>query len=818
VKNVEIFRPQEWSTKDMEMYSIEEFIVSIVLGGVAAFLGMLLIKRLPKLKSERLMIHWSSLLISGVICLMYLYGGIWGSPSDINTLLAFAFFILTAIAINITVNTIRLNEVSLLRLIIGGFIFALCISAVNMVDFLDELINNKLQINLFLFLSGIILAFGNSVASIRFIRQIRSTPDVNIKWLFFGSIAIGMAFASLRYTIFSSVTLFSEVQLFSNNYMTFVEDWAYIDNTLLPLSLNILGLVILELVPGFFGDKRNKQQEDLIFENKQRYKSLFDNGAVAIFFLDINGNVHDANGTALNITKYHREDIHSIGAFLNIVYPEKRKSFIESFEKAVLGNSTYYETRLLSKTGDIIDVQITIVPTFVKEKVTNLTVLIKDITETLYAREQVQYLAYHDPLTSLPNRRYFTDRVKKYVNDEKEFSLLFLDVDRFKVINDVLGHTIGDELLLILSERLRQIVGRNGLVARMGGDEFTILLPSEYSVEDVEVLAQNLVDEINNPFHIKDQELYVTGSIGIAFYPADGTNHVELMKHADTAMYRAKEKGKNTYEFYYNEADSYAGDRLALEKDLRRSLVNNDFELYYQPQVNSQTGKVISVEALIRWNHPEKGLIPPAKFIPIAEETGLIQELGEWVMRQACVQVKKWQIEGFKELQLSVNISIKQFYNKNFVTVIKQILEETNFDPRALDIEITETMAMKDVEHAIHIFDQLKALGISISLDDFGKGYSSLNHIKDLPINRLKIDGSFIKDVPTNQEAIIIIKTIIAMAQTLNITSMAEHVENEEQLNFLKELKCDEMQGYYFNPPMAAENARNWFQEQAMLT
>jgi diguanylate cyclase len=801
----------------MEFYSLAEYMISIVLGGISAFGGMFLIKKLPTLNIEKFMVHWSSILISGFICVMYLYGGLWNSPSDIDVIAGIGFFIFTAIAINFTVNTIRLKEVSFFRLIIGAFIFAACITIVNMVDFLQELINNKLQINFFLFASGVILAFGNSVASIRFIRQIRSAHVVHFSWLFLGSVAIGMAFASLRYTLFSSVTFLSDVQLFTNNYVTFIENWAYIDNTLLPLTINILGLVILELVPGFFGDKHNKQQAELIVENKQRYKSLFDNGAVAIFSLDVEGKVHAANMTALKISKYKKEDIKSIGLFINLIYPAKRSNFKESFEQAVLGNSTYYETKLLSKTSEIVDVQITIVPTFVKERVTSITILIKDISETIQAREQIHYLAYHDPLTNLPNRRYFTDKVKQYVKDEREFTLIFLDVDRFKVINDVLGHSMGDELLLVLAGRLREIVGTNGMVARMGGDEFTILLANDFNAQDVEILAQTMVDVINAPFHIKDQELYVTGSLGIAMYPEDGTNHVELMKHADTAMYRAKEKGKNTYEFYYNLSESTSGDRLTLEKDMRRSLINKDFELYYQPQVNSQTGKVNSVEALIRWNHPEKGLISPSHFIQIAEETGIIHELGEWVMRQACKQVKQWQDEGFRELQLSVNISIKQFYNKNFVAVIKDILEETKLNPSDLDIEITETMAMKDVDHAVHIFEQLKGLGISISLDDFGKGYSSLNHIKDLPINRLKIDGSFIKDVPTNQEAIIIIKTIIAMAQTLNITSMAEHVENEEQLNFLKSLNCDEMQGYYFTPPMPPIKLKEWFQEQSLL-
>jgi diguanylate cyclase len=796
----------------MEFYSIEEYILSILMGGLGAFLGMLFIKKLATVPKGKFNFHWSSLIIALIICTAYLYGGLIVDV-ELPQIVIVALFIFVTISVNITVNTIRLNEVSFIRLVGGAIIFALCITVVNMVDFINELVANRLKINLFLFIGALILAIGNSIAAIRFIRQLRSVNNVNMYWIIFGSIAIGMAFASIRFTLFSSVTIFSNVDLFSNNDIQ-VLAWAYIDKSLLPLTINILGLVVLELVPGLFGDERNKKQADLIIENRQHYKSLFDNDAVAIFSLNTKGLIQNVNTVAAQMLRLEEIEINKKIHFTQFVANDKREEFKSYFKEVLQGKSRLYESALVTTDHQLVDVQLTLVPTFIKGSISNVNVLVKDITETIEAREKIQYLAYHDPLTSLPNRRYFMDKLESYTKiKDSKFTLMFLDVDRFKVINDVLGHTVGDQLLILLAARLQDIVGNKGTVARMGGDEFTILLIDTYSTDEIEKQTEKIINEIKAPFLIQDQELYVTGSIGIASFPEDGTDKVALMKHADTAMYRAKDKGKNTYEFYCNNNNDLAGDRLALEKDLRKAVINKEFEVYYQPQVNTKTGNTISVEALLRWKHPERGLVSPAQFIPIVEEIGLIHELGEWVMRQSCIQVKKWQQDGYSGLQLSVNISLKQFYNKTFVSSVKSILKETNFNPEFLDIEITESMAMKDIDHAIYIFEQLRELGISISLDDFGKGYSSLNHIKELPITRLKIDGSFIKDVPNDPEAIIIIKTILAMANTLNLTSIAEHVETKEQIDFLKTLNCDEMQGYFFTPPMPAVGVQHWFKD-----
>jgi diguanylate cyclase len=800
----------------MEFYSIGEYAISILMGCIGAFIGMTLIKRLKPVDNE-FHIHWSSYLFGAVIVLAYLYGGLSEIQVNLNLMAHVLLFVVATLSVHYTINTIRVMEISFLRLIGGATVFGLCITLVNMIDFINELVENQLKINLFLFISGIILAIGSSIATIRFIRQLRSVENVNIYWFIFGSSAIGMAFASLRFTMFSSVTLFSNIDLFNNNNIS-VFEWAYIDNSLLPMTVNILGLVILELVPGLFGDERNKKQAEQIVENKQRYTSLFENKAVAIIALNQSGIIIAANKAAFLITKWESEQVINKMKFVSWIKKSKRGEFHSYLNEAYEGSSQMLETIIQINEKSHMHAQITLVPIFVKNKLKSVNVLVKDITETIEAREQIQFLAYRDPLTSLPNRRYFMNKLAKHtIKNEHKLALFFLDVDRFKVINDVLGHTIGDELLVQLSDRLNHLISNNEniTIARMGGDEFTILYSSFEDINEVEKLAENIISQINIPFNVNDQELYITGSLGIALFPEDGTNQEELMQFADTAMYRAKEKGKNTFEFYHSNSNYVIGERLTLEKDLRKALAKGEFELYYQPQMNVKSGDTGSVEALIRWNHPKKGIVAPGKFIPLAEDIGIIHKIGEWVLLEACTQVKQWHDEGNK-IKLSVNVSLKQFYNKHFVSTVYEVLQETKFPPSFLDIEITESMAMKDVEQAVFIFEQLRDLGISISLDDFGKGYSSLNHIKELPINRLKIDGSFIRDIPNNEEAIIIIKTIIAMASTLNLVSVAEHVENEEQLNFLKTLNCDEIQGYFYTPPMPAEKTESWFKEQTL--
>ncbi|WP_240941829.1 EAL domain-containing protein [Paenibacillus sp. HB172176] len=433
----------------------------------------------------------------------------------------------------------------------------------------------------------------------------------------------------------------------------------------------------------------------------------------------------------------------------------------------------------------------------------------RDITERSKAEKQINHLAYHDDLTGLPNRRFFTQHLAKLLEvpgtEQNPFAMMFLDLDSFKKINDNLGHNNGDTLLKLVASRLKNCCrSSKQIVSRMGGDEFTILLKEIASQSEVLHVAEEVIKAFEVPFEVDDYEFYITASIGIAFYPHDGTDAETLMKHADIAMYLAKDSGKNNYAIYKAAKSSIGLEQLTLESSIRKGLQNNEFVLHYQPQIDVETGNIIGTEALIRWNHPTLGIIPPSKFIPIAEETGLIVPIGEWVLRTACKQNQKWIEEGHKPMKISVNLSTRQFLKRDLAEIVHSILIETGHDPRLLELEITESMTM-DVDFAVEVLGALKNLGIKICIDDFGTGYSNLYYMKLFSIDRLKIDQSFIRDIMTDVIDADIVSTIIAMAYNLGIDVIAEGVETEDQLNYLKRLKCREVQGYFYHKPMPAD-------------
>lgn len=439
----------------------------------------------------------------------------------------------------------------------------------------------------------------------------------------------------------------------------------------------------------------------------------------------------------------------------------------------------------------------------------------RDITERSKTEKQINHLAYHDDLTGLPNRRFFTQNLETLLEssegNDRLFAIMFLDLDSFKKINDNLGHNNGDTLLKLVAERLRNCCAPSNLiVSRMGGDEFTILLQEITGHNDAILVAEEVIKAFEVPFVIEEYEFYITASIGIAFYPHHGTDVKTLMKHADIAMYMAKDAGKNNYSVFKAIKNSIGIEQLTLESSMRKALQNEEFVLYYQPQMDIETEEIIGTEALIRWNHPVLGLVPPAKFIPIAEENGLIVPIGEWALRTACAQNQMWIDKGFIPMKISVNLSTRQFLNRNLIDNVKQILSETNHDPRYLELEITESMTL-DVEYAIEVLGEMKKLGIQICIDDFGTGYSNLYYIKLFSIDRLKVDQSFVRDIMTDTNDADIVATIISMAHNLGIDVIAEGVETEDQLNFLKTLKCREVQGYYYHRPLPADQIEQLF-------
>ncbi|MDE3018460.1 MAG: EAL domain-containing protein [Nitrospirota bacterium] len=434
--------------------------------------------------------------------------------------------------------------------------------------------------------------------------------------------------------------------------------------------------------------------------------------------------------------------------------------------------------------------------------------LVRDIAQRKLAEQRLDDLAYYDPLTGLPNRRLFMDLLVQALararRTDRLVAVLFLDLDRFKLINDSLGHGVGDSLLKTIATRLSGSVRATDTVSRLGGDEFTVILEDLTGAEDAARIAQKVLDAVAVPVMLEEQEVFVAGSIGIALYPTDHEDRDALIKGADTAMYSAKEEG-GVFRFYAAEMNTRSFERLTLETSLRHAIHRREFVLHYQPLVDFRLGTMVGVEALVRWHHPERGLLSPDKFIPLAEETGLIVPLGEWVLRTACAQVKVWRDGGFPHLRVAVNLSRRQFQQKHLVQTIARVLQGTGLDPCSLELELTESLLIQDAEGTIAMLKTLHGMGIRLSIDDFGAEYSSLGYLKRLPINTLKIDQSFVRDIATSADDASITKAIITLGHCLNLNVVAEGVETEGQAAFLRSQRCNEMQGYYFSHALAPD-------------
>jgi diguanylate cyclase (GGDEF)-like protein/PAS domain S-box-containing protein len=535
--------------------------------------------------------------------------------------------------------------------------------------------------------------------------------------------------------------------------------------------------------------------------SEARYRLLFERNLAGVFRTDATGRILECNEACARIFGFESRDAF-LSADANDFYfdDDERDRVVQMLrDQRQLSN---LELRLRRRDGSTVWVLENV--SLLEGDVLEGTII--DITDRKHAQEQMEYQAYHDSLTLLPNRLLFRDRITVALaharRNGRTTAVMFLDLDQFKLVNDTLGHTVGDRLLQVIGARLVTCVRAEDTVARMGGDEFTILLSDLHDRRGAASVAQKVLEAARHPVIIDEHELYVTTSVGIAIFPDDGEDAEALLKNADRAMYRAKELGRDNFQYATPAKFEIAEGRLAMERRLRHALERNEFVLHYQPMVEIATGRLVGAEALVRWNHPDSGLIQPEDFIPIAEETQLIVPLGAWVLRTACAQMKAWHDGGHPWLRVAVNLSPRQFQDRELVTTVERILAETGFPAPMLDLEITESTAMQNAELSLSILNRLKEMGIRISIDDFGTGYSSLSYLKRFPIDTVKIDQDFVRDLTSDDAAII--SAVISMARALNLRVIAEGVETEEQLAFLRREQCSEMQGFLYSQPLTA--------------
>ena len=551
--------------------------------------------------------------------------------------------------------------------------------------------------------------------------------------------------------------------------------------------------------------QRRKAEEGLRLSAK-----VFENNSEAIMITDADHNIVSVNRAFSEITGYAEAEV--IGKNPRLLASGRQtKEFYQTFYESLDSKDQWRgEIWNKRKDGEVFPEWVTVSALRDEQGlITHFIAIYLDITERKKEEERIQYLANYDVLTGLPNRYLLNDRLEQTITaaqrHQTQMAVLFIDLDHFKNINDSLGHDVGDELLRMVSQRLRSCLRRSDTIARQGGDEFVALLEDLHSEDEVTFIAEKMIASLLEQFTVGNYKLSITPSIGVSVYPDDGDTAVQLLRNADLAMYRAKNTGRNRFEYYKPEMNVKAVQRLHLENDLRIAVAKGQLMLHYQPKVNVLSGAVVGMEALLRWQHPELGFIPPATFIPVAEESGMINEIGDWVLRQAALQARIWQSQGYHIVPIAVNLSARQFNQVDFASKVQTIVRDIGIDARFIELELTESMLMDLGENSLTVMNQLNDAGFALALDDFGTGYSSLSRLKTLPMKYLKIDQSFVRDITTDKNDESIVSATVLLAHAMGIRVIAEGVMDQGQLDFLEYLQCEEYQGFLFSPAVPAD-------------
>lgn len=543
--------------------------------------------------------------------------------------------------------------------------------------------------------------------------------------------------------------------------------------------------------------------------SEKHYESLFNMNSDFIFSTDLQGHFTSVNPAFEKMFGYNNEELFGKSA-LKFIASEELPKVRMHFLRALKGKEQYYNSNIKLKSGETNLFQLKNIPIMINGECVGIYGIGRNISEQKKIEDKIMELAYYDHDTGLPNRMKFTEQLGSMLSRAKKkkrmLAVLSIDMDRFKIINDSLGHYAGDKILKELAYRIEKALPSGSYIGRFGGDKFTVALSKVAVIDDVMKTSKLILKEIEIPVFHDGQDLFMTASIGVSIFPEDGMDEHTLLKNADIAANLSKNHGGNRVTFFSTDMNDKALNRLELESYLRKALQKNEFYLMYQPLIDLHTGEIFGSEALIRWNHPKHGLVSPAEFIPLAEETGLIDEIGSWVLRTACMQNKKWQLLGNEYLSVSVNVSAYQFQQPNFLQEVKQALSDSNLAPQYLTLELTESTMLSNIDYSIKIMSALQKMGVKVSIDDFGTGYSSLSYLKDLPINTLKIDRSFINNLRVDTSDIAIVKAIITMGHGLDVKVLAEGVETKEQIELLRELKCHYAQGFYIHRPLLSND------------